>query len=515
MAGKTTRMSSIKQLLQLHKQGTAIKAMARILHISKNTVKDYLAKYKALGLDFDRLLVMDDVALEAMFHSGNPAFKADERYEELISQMAYLQKELSRKGVTRFVLWQEYIAQNPGGYKFTQFCFHLNQWQAASKPSMVLTHQPGEKLFIDFAGDKLSYCDKTTGEIIPSEVFVATLPASDYCFAMSVPSQRSDDFLHALEQCLISIGGVPKMIVCDNLKSGVTKASRYEPEINQALEEFANHYGTTIVPARSYKPKDKALVENQVKNVYRRVYAPLRNVQFFDLASLNTAIAQMVRKHNQTRMQIKPYCREEYFLAEEKHLLTPLPKENFEIKHYAQYKVAKNNHIQLSEDKHYYSVPYTWIGSTVKVIYTKSMVRIYARGESIAVHQRIKTRGGYSTQEEHLCSTHRHYLDRSPDYYIAQAAKVSIPFFNYVRAFFEQPRPPEQLYRQCDGLLNLARKTNRDIFDKACTKALVNEVYSYMFIKTMIENKALEIPPVQLIIPLPTHTNIRGREQFQ
>jgi transposase len=515
MAGKTTRMSSIKQLLQLHKQGVAIKQIARVLNMSKNTVKDYLAKFKVLTLEIDRLLAMDDIPLEAMFHSGNPAFKPDERYEDLMLQMDYLQKELSRKGVTRMGLWHEYIVKHPRGYRFTQFCFHLNQQHAASNPSMVLTHQAGEKLFIDFAGDKLNYCNKSTGEIIPCEVFVASLPASDYCFAIAVPSQRSDDFLYALEKCLIAIGGVPKMIVCDNLKSAVIKANRYEPEINQTLEDFANHYGTTIVPARSYKPKDKALVENQVKNVYRRVYAPLRNVQFFDLQSLNASIAEMVHKHNQTRMQLKPYCREEYFLAEEKHLLNPLPKECFEIKHYAEYKVAKNNHIQLSQDKHYYSVPYTWIGTTVKVIYTQNLVRIYAKGSQIAVHQRIKTPGGYSTIREHLCSTHRHYLDRSPDYYITQAAKVSVPLFNYVRAFFDQKRPPEQLYRQCDGLLSLARKTDRELFDKACSKALLTEVYSYLFVKNVIENKAVEIAPVQLKIPLPNHENIRGKNHYQ
>jgi transposase len=515
MAGKTTRMSTIKQLLQLHKQELPIKRMGRILSISKNTVKDYLAKYRALGIEIDRLLAMEDIPLEAMFHSGNPAFKPEQRYDELMGQMEYLQKELSRKGVTRMGLWQEYILKYPQGYRYTQFCFHLNQQQVTSNPSMVLTHRAGEKLFIDFAGDKLGYCDKLTGQILQCEVFVATLPASDYCFAMAVPSQRSEDFLHALQQCLIAIGGVPKMIVCDNLKSAVSKASRYEPEINRALEDFANHYGTTIYPTRAMRPQDKALVENQVKNVYRRVYAPLRNVQFFDLQSLNASITEMVHKHNQTRMQLKPYCRQEYFLGEEKHLLSPLPQDRFELKHYAQYKVAKNNHIQLSEDKHYYSVPYIWIGTTVKVIYTKNMVRIYAKGEQIAAHQRIKKPGGYSTQKEHLCSTHRHYLDRSPDYYITLAAKVSVPLFNYIRAFFDQNRPPEQLYRQCDGLLSLAQKTDRELFDKACSKALMNEVYSYMFVKNMIQNKAVETVPEQLKIPLPNHQNIRGKGHYQ
>jgi len=515
MAGKTKRMSLIKQLLQLHKQGVAIKQMSRVLDISKNTVKGYLAKREALHMETDRLLSLEDMQLEAMFHSGNPAFKPDERYHNLMAQMDYLQKELSRKGVTRLQLWEEYILKYPNGYRFTQFCFHIGQRQIASKPSMVLTHPPGEKLYIDFAGDKLSYCDKSTGEIIRCEVFVATLPASDYCFAMAVASQRTDDFLYALEQCLIAIGGIPKMIVCDNLKAAVIKANRYEPEINRAMEDFANHYGVTILPTRAMRPQDKALVENQVKNVYRRVYAPLRNVQFFDMATLNKSIAEMVHKHNQTRMQLKPYCREEYFLAEEQHLLGPLATERFEIKHYAEYKVAKNNHIQLSQDKHYYSVPYSWTGTTVKVIYTHKLVRIYAKGEQIAVHERVKSPGGYSTNPDHLCSTHRHYLDRSPDYYISQAAKVSATFMNYIRAMFDQKRHPEQLYRQCDGLLGLSRKTDHGTFNKACEKALSIEVYSYMFIRNIIENKALEMAAQQPPSPLPGHNNIRGKDHYQ
>jgi len=515
MAGKTTRMSLIKQLLQLHKQGTAIKQMSRVLDISKNTVKNYLVKLEALGIEVSRLLALDDMQLEAMFHSGNPAFKPDQRYVHLMTEMDYLTKELSRKGVTRMYLWEEYLLKYPNGYRFTQFCYHLGQQQIASKPSMVLTHIAGEKLFIDFAGDKLSYCDKASGELIPCEVFVATLPASDYCFAMAVASQCTEDFLYALEQCLIAIGGVPKMIVSDNLKASVIKANRYEPEINRAMEDFVNHHGCTILPTRALRPQDKALVENQVKNVYRRVYAPLRNVQFFDITTLNKAIAEMVHKHNQTRMQLKPYCRQEYFLAQEQHLLSPLATERFEIKHYAEYKVAKNNHIQLSQDKHYYSVPYTWIGATVKVIYTHKLVRIYAKGELIAVHQRVKIPGSYTTNRDHLCSTHQHYLDRSPDYYIAQAAKVSTEFQNYTIAMFEQKKHPEQLYRQCDGLLSLSRKTDREIFNKACSKALLTEIYSYMFVRNIIENKVLEMEESRPCEPLPNHTNIRGKIQYQ
>lgn len=507
-------MSLIKQLLQLHQRGTAIKQMSRALGISKNTVKNYLAKLSALGIDIDRLLGMEDIELHALFHSGNPAYKTDTRYEELMAQMDYYQQELTKDGVTRLLLWQEYILKNPNGYRYTQFCFHLNQMIQAGNPSMVLSHLPGDKLFIDFAGDKMYYSDKETGELIACEVFVATLPASDYCFAMAVPSQKTEDFLYALEKCLMSLGGVPKCIVPDNLKSAVIKASRYEPQLNQALEDFANHYGTTILPTRALHPKDKALVENMVKNVYRRVYAPLRNMQFFDLASLNEAIAMMVHRHNQTRMQLKPYCREEHFLAEEKQHLLPLAKEHFEIKHYAEYKVAKNNHIQLSEDKHYYSVPYTLIGLRVKVIYTHHLVRIYSKGELVAVHERNRKTGAYSTKRDHLCSAHQHYLDRSPDFYMAQAQKVSGPFHQYIKAMFSQDCHPEQLYRQCDGLLSLARKTEKKTFDDVCEKANQAGVYSYMFVRNVIANNMMVEPPKEKE-PLPQHSNIRGKLQYQ
>ena len=211
------------------------------------------------------------------------------------------------------------------------------------------------------------------------------------------------------------------MLIPDNLKSAIIKANRYEPTVNRALEDFANHYNTTVVPARSRKPKDKALVENQVRLIYNRVYAKLRNQQFFDLHTLNQAIKDKNMDHNQTRMQLRSYCREEHFLSKEKHLLQPLPQTSFELKHYREYKVAQNNHIFLGQDKHYYSVPYTYIGQKAKVIYTHTMVRIYINGKQVATHIRDYRNGKYSTEEEHLCSTHKHYLNRSPGYYMEKA----------------------------------------------------------------------------------------------
>ncbi|WP_239021071.1 IS21 family transposase [Pontibacter arcticus] len=507
-------MSQIKQLLQLHQQGKGIKFIARSLAISKNTVKAYLARTAALSENIPVLLALEDPVLEARYHAGNPAYK-DERFEYLKSRLDYYTQQLKLVGVNRLLLWQEYRQQQPQGYSYTQFCFHLSQHLLARKPSMVLHHQPAEKLFVDFAGKKLSYTDVTTGEVIYCHIFTACLPYSDYSFALAVRSQCISDFLYALGCCLQQLGGVPQVLVPDNLKAAVTKASRYEPDINRAMEDFANHYQTTVIPARARKPKDKALVENQVKLIYTRVYARLRHRQFFDLASLNQAIKEKVKEHNQTRMQQKPWSRQERFLSAEKHLLSPLPRQAFEIKHYRELKVAQNNHVYLAQDKHYYSVPYTYIGTKVKVIYTRSLVHVYSKGEQIAAHVRSYQPSGYSTSKEHLCSHHQHYLERSPAYYLSKAEARSLVLCQLMELFFKQGRHPEQVYRACDGLLSLQKKTAPADFDSACRLAIECQSYSYRFVRNVLENKmASHIEEPKQDTPLPVHQNIRGRDYY-
>lgn len=507
-------MSQIKQLLRLHQQGAGKKHIARTLGISRNTVKAYLEKITTAGWDIRELLALEDPVLSRRFHSGNPAYK-DPRYGYFTSRLEYFAGELSKVGVTRKLLWEEYRAANPGGYGYSQFCHHLSQYLCARKPSMVLTHHPGEKLFMDFAGKTFPLTDPHTGQVIQCQIFVACLPYSDYGFVMAVGSQQIDDFIHALVCCLTSLGGVPKALVPDNLKSAIIKASRYQPEVNRALEDLANHYNTTVVPARSGRPKDKALVENQVKLIYNRVYAKLRNQVFFDLESLNKAIAEKVREHNQTRMQQKPYCRTERFLAEEKPLLAPLPAARFELKYYNQYKVAQNNHIYLGADKHYYSVPYQHIGKKVQVIYTRSVVRIYHEGTLLTAHPRDPRPGRYSTTPEHLCSQHQHYLQRSPEYYLRRARTVGPALAALFERIFSQDRYPEQLYRSCDGLLALARKTDPEVFARACHLALEHQNYSYRFIDNLLKNNMTAHQEPTESKQLPKHGNVRGRDYYQ
>lgn len=321
MAGKTKEMSKVKQMLRLHQNGVSNRQIAAELSINKETVNRYIKRAKGDHLPISELLNLEDPVLQHRMTGGNPAY-VDNRFEELKGRLPYYEKELERKHVTLTTLWEEYIVENPNGYSLTQFRYHYRQHTKAKRknPSSILKdlYVPGEKLFIDFAGDTMEYIDRETGEVIKVQVFVACMPATDYGFAMAVPSQKSEDFIHALTSCFQALGDVPKIIVSDNLKAAVTKTDPYEPQINRIMEDMANHYGCVVIPARPRRPKDKGLVENHVKIVYNRVYAQLRHRKFFSLEELNCAIAEKMLAHNHKRMQQHPYTREEHFLAIEK-----------------------------------------------------------------------------------------------------------------------------------------------------------------------------------------------------
>lgn len=515
MSGKPKRMSQIKQILHLRKNGDPIKAISRTVQVSRNTIKSLLGKIEAGGWNLDQLLEMEDPVLESHLYAGNAAYMED-RFEKLKNDLDYYASELKKAHVTKNLLWEEYKSVQPDGYSRSQFHYHLLQHIRAQNPSMVLDHRPGNKLFIDFAGKTISYVDRVTGEIVPCQLFVACLPYSSYFFAIAVPSQKLEDFIDALACCIVFLGGVPELLVPDNLKSAVIKASPYEPEINQVLEDFANHYAMAVLPARVCKPKDKAAVEGHVKIAYAQIYARLRHQQFFCIEDLNKAIFEQVVRLNQTRMQKKPFSREEKFLAEEKPLLKSLPQTAFCIRHYREYTVAKNNHIELTQDKHYYSVPYRFIGRKVKVIYTKSLVQIYHSGELIATHLRNRVPSGYTSVKEHLASQHQHYLDRSPAYYIDRANKISEKLGELFTRIFQQDRHPEVLYNSCNGILAISKKTDQEMVEAACDIAFDHGIYSYGFFKNLIRNNMAQFARNKPESPpIPRHNNIRGKEYYQ
>lgn len=429
MAGKSTDMSKIKQILLLHRDGMSNRKIGEKLGLYKETVNKYVNAAKADNKSLDELIKMEEPELHHRFNAGNAAY-SDGRFDILQTELEYYLRELGRKHVTMYLLWEEYKEKHPNGYGYTQFCFHLNQHRASANPEVSLPlsnfREGGNELFIDFAGDTMSYVDISTGEEIRCQIFVACLPASDYGFAMAVPSQKVEDFLYALACCLRHIGGVPKILVTDNLKASVIKPDRYMPDLNVIMEDFANHYGCVTIPARSGHPKDKQLVEDHVKLTYMRVYAPLRNDTFFSISELNTAISSKMKLHNQRRIQRLPFTREERFLSIDKPNLRDLPEKDFEIIYRTELLVQNSSHIYLVRDKVYYSVPYAYIGKKVKVLYTRTLVKIFAPdGNRIAVHARCTIAGRYCTIETHMPSYYSDYVNLSPQKYIDRAARIS------------------------------------------------------------------------------------------
>lgn len=523
MAGKTKEMSKIKQVLRQHLDGVSNRRIADNLRLNKETVNKYVRRAVEDRMKLTELLELEDPVLEYRMTGGHPAY-VDDRFETFKLKLPYFERQMGHKHVTLKKLWEEYTLENPNGYQLTQFRYHYGQnTKAKERPSTILKdlYVPGEKGYLDFAGDTLEYIDRETGEIVRPQTFVASLPCTDYGYALAVPSQKSEDFVYALMRFLGAIGGVPKILVPDNLKAAVVKSDPYEPDINRILEDFANHYGCVVLPARPRKPKDKSTVENHVKLVYQRVYAELRNMRFYSLEELNTAIAEKMKAHNRKRMQQHPYSREEHFLAIEKPALKPLPEQGFQIKSYTSLKVGINGCIYLGRDKHYYSVPYTYIHRQVKVIYTRTLVKVFSGQECIATHPRVYAEGKYTLVNEHLASHAKAYRERSKEHYINRASSIMAEFGEVVRYMFLTATQPEEVYyKSCDGLLHLARATDPVLFQRACETSLQCQRYNYPFINNLVKSKCkgldeLDQSRAESLSPPKEHRNIRGKNEFK
>lgn len=487
MAAKKVDIMELRQLILLKQKGESNRSCGRDLGIHRNTINHYVRLFRASGYDYEHLLGLGEKELSELFPSQQPLNK--ERYSILSSKFTYFEQELKKPGCTREMLWKDYYQKHPEGYSYSQFNEHFSRWRSQVKVSGKLTHKAGDKVYVDYTGKKLQITDKETGELKEVEVFVAILPASQFTYVEASWSQKKEDFISSLNSCLFYFGGVPKTIVTDNLKSAVSKSSKYEAVLNKSLKSLALHYGTSINPTRAYSPQDKALVEGAVKLVYQRIFYPLSKMTFFGLESLNKAITEQLVKYNSYIMKVLETSREKQFLDIEKPYLSPLPSAPYQLKEYRKAKVQKMGFIFLHEDKNYYSVPYRYIGQQVEVQYDRDDVEVYHKYERIAFHKRSYRKGAYTKKEDHLSSAHKFYEGWSPEFFLNWAAKCGENVKAYLGKLLQQADYPEVAYKQCLGIINLKSEYPLERLDKACLMAIDQPRYAYHIIRNILVNK--------------------------
>lgn len=507
-------MCNIRHILRLHTQNQTKSEIIVQTGIARSVLKKYIKDFKASGLSFEDINALSDKDLDELFVKPDES-TVNKKLETLFNLFPQMERDLRKRGVTRLLLWEEYKIKHPDGCGRSQFNRYFSDWKARVSPTFHKEHKAGDKLYIDFAGEKLIITNQKTGETKHVEVFVAILGASQLTYVEAVMSQQKEDFIPACENALQYYGGVSAAIVPDNLRSAVSKSDRYEPTINETFADFAEHYNTTILPARAYKPKDKALVESAIKIIYTRIYAKLRNSTFYSIEELNQAIWIALEDHNSQTLTGKDYSRRHQFEEVERKALLPLPLLHYEFKKQSYATVMRHGHVCLSADKHYYSVPYSFIGKKVKLMYSRYKVEIFHNYERIALHKRLQSAYKYTTDNEHLPATHRFVIELESDRLLRQAEEIHKDVRVYISKILGKKQHQDQAYKSCLGVLSFAKKVGEERLTKACQRALDYGAYNYRTIKKILESGLDTQDEVIENIEMPQHDNIRGEDYYQ
>jgi transposase len=505
----------IKEVLRLHhEKGFSVRQIASSLSIGRSTVQDYLDRSERAGLNWFLAADLDETTLEHRLYPSSPSIAQQQRQ---MPSMDYLYQELKRKGVTLQLLWHEYKQTHPDGYQYSRFCYHYQQWVQKLDLCLRQEYRAGEKLFVDYAGQTMEIIGPETGEIREVQIFVATLGASNYTYAEASLSQELSSWIQSHVRAFEFFGGVPEILVPDNLKSAVTRPCRYEPDLNATYREFAEHYGTVIIPARVAKAQDKAKVESGVLQVEHWVLAPLRNRTFFSLGELQEAIAEKLETLNDRPFQKLEGTRRILFETLEKPVLKPLPVHSYVYADWKRTRVNIDYHIEV--DHHYYSVPYQLVHEKLDVRFTDTSLEVFFKGRRIASHLRSYRKGTHTTLREHMPKSHQKYLEWSPSRLIRWAGQVGPHTQNLVSCILEHRPHPEQGYRSCLGLLRLKKTYSPERLETACARALQMKAYSYKNVESILK-KGLDRQPLvtdssQTPLPLLDHANLRGRQYYQ
>lgn len=505
-------MRKLRDILRLkYDTQLPLRAIAQACGLGLGTVSTYLQRATAAGLTWPLPDDLDDAALEARLFTRPTVSPASDR---ALPDWVVLHQELKKPGVTLTLLWQEYRTRHPHGYAYSQFCERYRQWARRLKPSMRQVHRAGEKLFVDFSGKRPHLIDPTTGEEIAVELFVGVLGASGLIYAEATRGQDLRSWIAAHVRMLEYFHGSAAIWVPDQLKSGVTTASRYEPEINRTYADLACHYGAVVIPARPATPTDKPLVEVSVQIAQRWVLAVLRHQTFFTLADLNAAIRDRIDALNDRPMKGVGSSRRTLFDQIDRPALKSLPPARYEL---AEWKVARVNidyHVEI--DHNFYSVPYQLVHERVDARFTASTVEVFFKHRPVAAHARVTGRGRYTTVVEHMPRAHRAHAEWTPSRLIAWAEQTGPATGRLVAGILQRRPHPEQGYRACLGLMRLGREHGTDRLEAACQRAEHLRSYRFRTVEHILKHQQdrlpLDAPPAR---PALTHENLRGATYYE
>ncbi len=504
-------MRQIRQCLRLYFEvQLSYAGISAATGVAKSTVGKFILFARAAGVDWKLAQTLSDEQLEARLYK--PAVPRSSR--QLEPDFAWIHQEMKLPGVTLMLLWEEYQKGSEQAYKYTSFCVKYRLWALSLKRSMRQIHVAGERLFVDYAGQTMPIIDGVTGEIRRAQIFVAVLGASNYTYACATLTQTAADWVGSIMNALEFIGGVPKLIVPDQPRALIARPDRYEPEVNRLVEEFSDHYGVTVLPARPAHPRDKPKVEVGVQVVERWILARLRHRRMFSLAELNAAIAALLEDLNSRAFKKLPGCRRSAFEALDRPILHPLPIIRMPIATFKRVRVNIDYHVEL--DGHYYSVPHRLVRTTVELRVTATLVEVLAARSRVAIHAYSAVRGDFTTIGDHMPASHRAHRDWTPAKLIAWGERIGMACATVVRWQMEHRRHPEQGYRSCLGLLSLSRKYSPERLEAACVRALTIRSLTYRSIHSILK-AGLDRQSVASSSPsssMPEHPNVRGPSYY-
>ncbi len=512
MPGKRISMRKIREVLRLkydlHRSNREIGLSCGI---GSSTVGDYLQRTKNVGLRWPLPEDLGDAELEQLlFPPPTPPNSS-----RLFPDFQEVHRELqSRKHVTLNLLWQEYKEQHPDGYQYSWFCHSYRDWAARLDVVMRHEHRAGEKLFVDYAGQTIDVINPHTGEIRKAQIFVAVLGASNYTYAEATFSQQLEDWIGSHVRAFNFFDGVPEAIVPDNLKSGVSKSCRYEPDINPTYHDLARHYQTVVLPARPRKPRDKAKAEAGVLLVERWILARLRKHTFFTLADLNQEIQRLLQVLNVKPFKKLPGTRHSRFCEIDQPALKPLPLAPYELAYWKKATVHLDYHLEV--EGHYYSVPYTLVKKQLDVRYTARTVECFYRNRRIASHLRSTLHGHHTTVKAHMPLKHQKYSEWDPERFKRWAAKIGPQALLLTETLLVQRQHPQQAYRSLLGILRLGKAYGDERLEAACARALTINALSYRSIESILKNGLDQKVLIsnEKTDKLVQHSNIRGADYY-